>query len=39
VVKLGVARPQAKAVKKCVQKGRPARKIARTPKVYSYTTI
>uniref|UniRef100_A0A8C3LFD7 PP1-binding domain-containing protein n=1 Tax=Chrysolophus pictus TaxID=9089 RepID=A0A8C3LFD7_CHRPC len=32
VVKLGVARPQAKAVKKSVQKGRPARKITRSPK-------
>ncbi|XP_021255389.1 proliferation marker protein Ki-67 isoform X2 [Numida meleagris] len=32
VVKLGVARPQVKAVKKCVQKGRPARKITQSPK-------
>ncbi|OXB57823.1 hypothetical protein ASZ78_001959 [Callipepla squamata] len=32
VVKLGVARPQAKAVKRSVKKGRPARKMTRSPK-------
>ncbi|XP_065602535.1 proliferation marker protein Ki-67 [Cyrtonyx montezumae] len=32
VVKLGVARPQAKAVRRSVKKGRPARKITRSPK-------
>ncbi|XP_040419008.1 proliferation marker protein Ki-67 isoform X1 [Cygnus olor] len=32
VVKLGVARPQAKAVKKRTQKGRPVKKITESPK-------
>ncbi|OXB82543.1 UNVERIFIED_CONTAM: hypothetical protein H355_005798, partial [Colinus virginianus] len=32
VVKLGVARPQAKAVKRSVKKGRPVRRMTRSPK-------
>ncbi|XP_034632754.1 proliferation marker protein Ki-67, partial [Trachemys scripta elegans] len=33
VVKLGVARPQVKAVKKCVLKGKSAKKLTKSPKL------